>query len=435
VSELILWRHLLRSTIGLSASVRHGAARRSAGAALFPLLAILPVLGMTGCADTSGRPNEITQLQTPSLARLWATDLDLASGDAFTEVHVREKVVIIYSRKGRVYVLNRANGSPIFGADVPGGNFRLWDPVVLRDYIVFPTTNTLEVYTLAGIHDRSINVRAAIRADCVGEVSDVYVPVDSPQGGARLMRFDLTKKNITIPIWELQVWKGAVASSPAIVGDSVYVAADVGMVYAVGGAHRDPIWPLTDPDNIFDARARIIAPLKADAAGLYVSCLDGHLYCLHLTRGTTRWHYFASGPLEHAPVLTSDTVYVIDPNRGWLAIDKIDNPDLKVPQFIRTPRWARKDIIQILSQDDKYVYAKDKSNHIVALDKKSGDVRFQSSRSDFYRFGSNSYDGISYTISSGGRVVAIRPVFQPGQSGEVVKIDDEVDPLYAVTAR
>lgn len=435
MSELILWRRLLKTTTGFSASGLCTRLRRFAACRGVFAGAVLAVIGIgiAGCADTSGRPAPITELKTPSLARQWATDLDLPSGDSFIGLHVREKFVIAYTQKGRVYVLNRSNGSPVFGADVPGGNFRLWDPVVLRDYIVFPTTNTLEIYTLAGIHDRSINVRAAIRADCVGEVSDVYVPVDSPEGGARLMRFDLTKKNMTIPIWELQVWKGAVSSAPAIVGDSVYFAADVGMVYAVGGARRDPIWPLSEPDNIFDARARITAPLKADAAGLYVSCLDGHFYCLHLTRGTIRWHYFASGPLEHAPVLTADTVYLIDPNRGWLAIDKIDNPDLKVPQFIRTPRWANKDIVQILSQDDKYVYAKDTHNYIVAYDKKTGEQRFKSSRSDFHRFGTNSYDGITYTISRTGRVVAIRAVFQPGQSGEVVKIDDDVEPTAAVT--
>jgi len=216
----------------------------------------------------------------------------------------------------------------------------------------------------------------------------------------------------------LQVWKGQVSSAPAIVGDSVYFAADVGWVYAVGGAHRDPIWPLSNPDNIFDARSRILAPLKADATGLYVSCLDGHFFRLHLTRGTIWWHYFASGPLEHAPVLLSDTVMLADPHRGWLAIDKIDNPDIKTPQFIRTPRWARDDIVQILCSDDKHIYAKNNKNHVVAYDKKTGEEKFQSRRSDFRTFGTNIYDGVTYTISGGGRVVAIKPVFQPGQTGE-----------------
>jgi outer membrane protein assembly factor BamB len=416
VTQTIPWR---QSLSGHRDGSRH-AARRPRWLTALLGTALVALLGMVaGCADTSDNPNPITPLQTPSMARLWDSDLEVRSGDTITELHVREKLLIVYTKKGRAYVLNRSNGTPLFIADIPGGDVRLRDPVVLRERIVFPTTNTLEVYTMSGLHERSLNVRAAIRAECVGEVSDVYVPVDSPNGGARLQRYDLNKQNITIPLWELQVWKGAVAGAPAIVGDSVYFAADVGMVYAIGGAHREPIWNLQNPDNIFDARARIVAPLKADNVGLFVSCLDGHLYCLHLTRGTIRWHYFASGPLEHAPVLTSDTVYVIDPNRGWLAIDKIDDPDPnKGPQFIRTPRWASTDIVQVLSQDDKNVYAKDKSNHIVAYDKKTGQKRFESSRRDFYIFGSNSYDGISYTVGRNGRVVAIRPVFQPGTSGE-----------------
>jgi outer membrane protein assembly factor BamB len=259
------------------------------------------------------------------------------------------------------------------------------------------------------------------------------VPIDSPQGGARVMRFDLAKKDITIPAWELQVWKGGVAAAPAIHTDTVYFAADVGTVYAVGAERREPIWPLQDPDNLFDARSKILAPLKADDVGLYISCTDGHFYCVNRTSGKVKWQYFAAGPLVNAPVLTPDTVFIIDPARGWVAIDKVDNPDIKVPQFNRSPRWVSTEIVQVLSQDDKYVYAKDKANHIVAYDKKTGERKFTSQRSDFYAFGTSSKgDGFSYTASRGGRVVAIRPVLQSGQTGEMVRLDDDRDPQTAI---
>jgi hypothetical protein len=393
------------------------------------LAATLAALGTGGCgADNSSKPAPIGDLRAPSLARQWAANLQIPSNDEVTAVHVRDDWVIAYTKKGRAYALRRSDGTPVFGVEVPGGSFRLWAPVVLKDYIVFPTTDTLEVYNFVGSHERSVSVRAAIRADCVGERTNVFVPIDSPNGGARLAKFDLNQRNVTIPDWELQVWRGGVGSAPTIHTDAVYFAADVGEVYAVSADRRDPIWPLRNPDNIFDARAGIVAPLKADDVGVYVPCVDGKLYCVHRTAGTVRWQYFAKGPLDVAPVVTADTVYVKDPGRGWVAIDKIENPEIKTPQYNRTPRWANKNIVQVLSQDEKYVYAKDVLNHIVAYDKKTGATAFQSKRDDFGYFGTNGRDGIAYTASRGGRVVAVRPVLKEGQTGEVVKIDDDKNP-------
>lgn len=413
-----------RSEWSLRNRLRAGG-RRLAALALAAAAALGTVAVVGGCSDTSGTPAPIGDLRAPSLARQWAANLQLNSGDEVASVHVRDDWVIVYSKKGRAYALRRSDGTPVFAVEVPGGSFRLWAPVVLKDSIVFPTTDTLEVYDLIGVHTRSISMRAAIRADCVGERTGVFVPIDSPNGGARLVRWDLANKNTTIPEWELQVWRGGVSAAPAVHTDAVYFAADVGEVYAVSADRRDPIWPLRNPDNIFDARAGIVAPLKADDVGVYVPCVDGKFYCVHRTAGTVRWQYYAKGALETAPVVTADTVYLKDPGRGWVAIDKIENPELKVPQYNRAPRWARTDIDQVLSQDEKYVYAKDTKNFVVAYDKKTGVEAFRSKRSDFGMFGTNGRDGIAYTVSRTGRVVAIRPVLKEGQSGEVVQLDDD----------
>lgn len=380
--------------------------------------------GLGGCADNTERPSPIAELQTPSFARRWATNLQVPDGDQVASLHVRDEHVVMYTTKGRAYLVRRSDGAPVWGAEVPGGSFKLWAPVVLRDRVVFPTTNTLEVYSLAnGVHERSVDVRAAIRADCVGERTSVYVPIDSPNGSGRLLRLELENKNRSVPVWELEVWRGGVASAPAVHTDTVFFAADVGTVYSVSTAEREPVWPL--PGNVFEARSRVIAPLKVDDVGLYIPCLDGKFYCVHRTSGVVRWQYFAGGPLEQAPVLTGDTVYIFDPVRGWSAVDKVENPEVKGPQYNRKERWARTDVTQVLAQDDQHTYVKDTANRIVALDKRSGVRRFASARSDFHVFGTNARDGIAYTCSRGGRLVAVEPVFQPGRSGEVVRLDDD----------
>ena len=123
-------------------------------------------------------------------------------------------------------------------------------------------------------------------------------------------------------------------------------------------------------------------------------------------------------------MLTSDSVYQIDPHRGMLAINKIDDPDIKKPQFNREKglgvRWERTDVAQVLAQDDKYTYVVRKDNVIAALDKKSGEAQFTSRRKDFAAYASNPKDGTVYAATKGGRIVSIKPVLTPGQAGELV---------------
>ena len=69
---------------------------------------------------------------------------------------------------------------------------------------------------------------------------------------------------------------------------------------------------------------------------------------------------------------------------------------------------------------------------IAAHDKRTGEVRFTSQRSDFTVFGTNlvKEDGIVYAATKRGRVIAVRPVLKPGTVGEVVMVGgDEVGGL------
>jgi outer membrane protein assembly factor BamB len=388
-------------------------------------------IGLTGgCGSTAETPGEIQVIQSPGFARQWATNLDLDSNDKMRSLFVREGYLFGYTRQGMVYGLTRDTGDPRVSIKVPGGDFRMFPPILLKDRLVFPTTATLEVYNLLGGKERTIEIGAAIRADCVGAVQNVFVPVDSPDGGARIKRYDLNKRTVNQPIWELQAWKGGLASSPALHTDTVYLAADTGTVYAVTADDREPIWPL--PGNVFDARSAVTAPLRADDVGLYVSTVEGKIYCVNRTSGQVKWQWYASGPLEVAPVPFADTIYVRDPNRGWAAVDKVENPEIKVPQYNRKERWIRDDIKQFLSQDDKHTYVVTNDNRISALDKKTGQTKFQSKRNDFNVFATNERDSTIYTSSQQGRVVAIKPVLQPGLTGEVVMLEDE-SPTGAMT--
>lgn len=387
----------------------------------------LPVVSGCGSAhETESAAERAPQpLPVPSFGRKWATELELRGADEVTELHLADDLLLAYTKTGKSYVMKRENGDIQHIDAVEGGAARMRPPVVLKDFIVYPTTSTLVVFDRKGSHLRTIDEAAPIRADVVGVRSSIFVTVDLPRLGPRIRRIDLTQKYI-VPTWELAPFTGGMPSGPAIHTDVLYAATDTGIVYALSTETREPIWPL--PGNTFDAGAGVVADLKADDAGLFVPTLgSGRLYCLNRISGQVKWQWFGSGELTVSPIVTSDSVYQMDPNQGMVAINKNEDLNLKVPQYNRTVghgvRWSRTDVTQILAQDEEHTYALRKDGIILALDKKTGDTLFTSRRKEFSTFATNTKDGTIYASTRAGRVLGIQANYLPGKVGELVMTD------------
>lgn len=88
------------------------------------------------------------------------------------------------------------------------------------------------------------------------------------------------------------VWKfktgGRVISSPAVVGDVVYIASTDGSLYAVNRSDGTERWKFTTKGPI--------ASSPAVAAGLvYISSVDGNVYAVDAATGTARWTFATRG--------------------------------------------------------------------------------------------------------------------------------------------
>jgi outer membrane protein assembly factor BamB len=377
-------------------------------------------LSTAGCSyEDPDKAGPIVQLEAPSFMRAWTLDLKLRSGERVKESFVRGDWLFFYTNKGWLHGVKRATGQYVFGTPVAGAKYKLYAPVLLTDYVAIPTTNTVELFKLNGEYHRSIDVRAAVRADCVGANTSLYVPVDSPNGGARIKKYDVLNEATHIPEWELMTIEGGTAGAAALYNDGIYMAASNGDVYALAGT-REPLWPL--PGNIFKAQAGIIAPVFADEGGVYVGTTAGKFYCLGLTSGQVRWQYFGKSPVEKPPVVMKDTVYIYDPLVGWIALDKVESPDAKRPQFNRDPRWISQGIAQIVAQDDLFTYVRTTDGRIAALDKKTGQQRFEANRRDLFQIPTNySNDGIVYHVTERGTILAMKAVTDRGQFGETAQ--------------
>lgn len=390
--------------------------RRALLAGAILLGAGIPLL--PGCGGRETENTKTTLLPPMTFARSWRTDLHFHREHA-TELHMRGDMLISYASNGTAYLLRRNDGLLLHSDTVPGGDFRLRPPVVLGDRIIYPTTTMMEVFDTGGKHIRSINLGGAIRSRAVGERSFLYVGTDTGTGAGRISKFDLNAGSDT-PVWQLQTYHGGIEAAPAVQSNIVFAASNDGLVYAVSADSRAPVWPLVSqntPDYVFNARAPVVADLVADETGLFVCTLDGRMYCLNLLSGQIKWQYFGGGPLENPPVLSVDSVYLLDPKHGLVAMDKV-NPAPSA--YNRTPRWSIKDAAQFLAQDDRNVFLRRQDNTIVAVDKSTGTEQFRAKRKDLRVFANNRRDGVVYAATSEGVIVSIRAVYDAGTMGVFV---------------
>lgn len=376
-----------------------------------------------GCQKKIEPPEPIpaaAPLPLNSFVRSWAFNLGLEGGDVVKEIHPRDKDVYVYTRGGQILVMSRETGRLEWQARIRstdrGG---MKPPVVLKDRVVVPTSSTLEIYdTNDGHFVKSSPLKVAARSNAVGLGSIIYIGGDFANA-SRLVALDISKDYVPT-VWQLQIMKGGLASTPALLDEVLYIGAGDGNVYAVNALSREPLWSLTN--NAFKTEGPVIADVAADESGVYVASTDSRMYCLNKGTGKLKWQFYAGRALTQGVILTPTQAYLPIPNLGIAAFAKGDG------EFNRKPLWIATDMNQFLTEDDKYVYLRRAGdNVIVAFDKATGEQRFENKRRDLVTFATNlKNDGVIFAVSKTSRLLAIKPVLKPGVVGELV-LDDVSD--------
>jgi hypothetical protein len=377
---------------------------------IFPTLIAASLL--TSCAHVTEMVDE--DIKAPAAIPLnsfrlqWATKLEGSHGQ-ITRLFARDNLVIGYTEDGTSYVLERAGGKILHSVTIRHGEQLLHAPVVLKEYIVYPTNTSLEIYNRAGALINSKNLGYSIRSDAAGHKTYLYFGADYV-GGGRLVSVDITSEYLDHR-WALMFPGSSVSSSPVIVGDIIYAAAENGDVTAVTFDTREPVWPITG--SFFHTFSPIVADLAGDEGGIYVASTDTKLVCLNRNNGKVKWQYSATNSLVEGPIATKELVFQHVPGVGYVAIDKVNG------QYNRTPLWTASDVVNILSADEKFVYVHRSDNTIVALDKTNGHAVFTSKRRDIATYTTNPKDGMIYAVTTANRVLAITSVQKPGVVGEI----------------
>jgi outer membrane protein assembly factor BamB len=374
-------------------------------------------VGVGGCHHEAPAPKEsaITSLSPQSFKRGWGADLELKN-DPVVKVALVEDTVFVYSKKNNVFAMDRSSGKLWFTRHVSDTIVPMYDPVILKDRMVFPTDSTLEIYRRDGRFERSYTPPAALSTSAAGTPtgSILVVGVDA-RGAGRVLAIE-TAPGKYKPVdekWQLMSNSNVqVTAGPAILGGVVYAAFNDGQVMAVNADTRASIWE-TSTGQTFRTFGPVNADLRVDEGGVYVPSTDSKLYCLDKTQGRVKWQYYAGAPLRSSPAVTASTVYVPVSGQGVVAVDKANGGQ------VRGAKWAVRDAVKFLAEDDKYAYFQRTDNTVVAVDRTNGEQRFTSKRTDLTQFATNTKDSTIYAATKDGKVLAITPVLKPGDVGEV----------------
>jgi outer membrane protein assembly factor BamB len=381
--------------------------------------------GAGGCRSHNAAPagDTIQPIPANSFKQQWSAALKLPAtegrkpGETVQHVYQRQDLLFVQTSKNRVYEFERGSGLLRTAISVVSPASSLGKPVAIGNRVVFPTNTTLEVYDRKGNKEKSVNFTRAITSGGAGEGNFCFFGIEYP-GGGRLLAVDLSGDYRGI-MWELQA-NGRISAAPAVHNHVVYAASNDGHLYAVSAdENRKPVWPAT---GTFQTYGPVVADVQADDYGVYIASTDTKLYCVDRGSAKVKWQYLAGISLTDTPVVTASSVYQQVPGSGLAAIDKVSSD----PQaYNRKPRWIAADAKQFLAEDEQHAYLLSKDNHIVAVDKQSGEELFRSHRTDFVAFASNNQDGTIYASTADGTVVAVTAVLKAGSVGQLVMGNSE----------
>ncbi len=374
----------------------------------------------TGCTSHrggGGPGSKIAPLPANSFAQQWFNDLKL-SKDTVTKLYLRDDTLFAYTNGDQVFAVGSQGGDLRYLAhpQVSGGKLR--PPLVLGNYVVYPSGSTLEIFNKVGRPVKTIDFDKSTRSGAVGLGFTIYLGLDHFGGTGVIASVDINRPYHFVN-WEL-LTGAAVSPTPAIFEKVIYGGSEDGKLYAVSD-DRKPIWSLPGGTNTFNTLGQFVSDIKADDYGVYAANTNSKLFCIDRLSGKEKWVYYSGEPLRNSPVIFPTMVYQLVPTVGIVAIDKASG------QFNRLPKWIAKDAKQVLSEDANLTYLRGKDDNIIAVDKKTGQTMF-TSKTKWDVFATNYTDATIYAATKGGDVIAIRPILKEGEVGTIV-LDLRPEPL------
>ncbi len=139
---------------------------------------------------------------------------------------------------------------------------------------------------------------------------------------------------------------------------TVLFASTNGVLYSVDALTRETVFQ-------FESDSRITAPMAVYKDLVLLASEDYKLYALNINNGGQGWRVpFLSGePIQQAPVVIKDDVYLVPEHRGLFRIAAATGDE----------HWYQPGIRQLLSLSPQFAYGVDELNRLIVLDGETGE--------------------------------------------------------------
>lgn len=170
--------------------------------------------------------------------------------------------------------------------------------------------------------------------------------------------------------WSTRI-DGAVRTTPAVDGSTLYVAGNNGKIYAFDIATGKQLWTFTTPARENRAFQFFSRP-TIGSGRVYIGAADKTLYCLDANNGALLWKYALSDWVRSRPAAVGDTVYVGTLDGTITAIQTTGSPRLL---------WSRKvaehELLADLVAGEHSVLVSDSGLWLTCLNPQDGYVRWR----------------------------------------------------------
>jgi hypothetical protein len=267
------------------------------------------------------------------------------------ETHVVPQITLYAtSERGLLHTVDGETGKTLWTTQVGNPLYPTSGPAANDKFVALANGST--VYVLKAEDGSLVWSRPAMGIPGSGPaLTHEYLFVPMVSGHIETLSLEEPKRPVNI-------YKsfGRTMIQPVVSNNSVAWVTDSGNLY-VGMAHTPGLRFRMQASDAIHAAAAFMLPDK-----VFVSSLDGYIYCVNERKGNILWRFTTGEPITHSPVALGDTVYAISKRGNMFAIDATTAAE----------RWVTGGIRSYVAASAKRLYCVDVRGDLAILDLATG---------------------------------------------------------------
>ena len=288
---------------------------------------------------------------------------------------------------GTVQALDAETGANLWVTQVGSGEHPTEGPAANDSYVAF--VSGLQLYILSRDDGHLLwteRVEGAVSA--APTLSSNYAFVAHFTG--RIEGFSLDQP--ASPPWQYQS-AGRTFLSPTVTDSVVCWPTNTGFLYVAQADNPRILFRVETNDEIASTPA-------TKSPYLYVTSLDGYLYCVHELTGFERWKYSTGFPITSKPAIVGEQAFVASEGPMLHAVDAATGK----------PLWIVEGVQDFVAVGENHTYGMDRFGSLLVLDKASGRIAGRLSAGTEVTTIANDQTDRIYLVSERGLVQCLREV-------------------------